>query len=166
MAAVPLCDVAAAAADHPDRDAVLCHLYLRRFSARLRAYAWWTTERHEPVCDLCLRHRNGCGSVGAGRLGDVSDAAGACGTDRCADLIYVEEVMVRGHGRLGRVVRLWLPVGFFLVLALVPFYWMAITSIKPNAELYNRNVMPLIVHAPTLKHYVDLLTKTSFLVWT
>jgi multiple sugar transport system permease protein len=43
---------------------------------------------------------------------------------------------------------------------------MAITSIKPNAELYNRNVMPLIVHAPTLKHYVDLLTKTSFLVWT
>jgi multiple sugar transport system permease protein len=74
--------------------------------------------------------------------------------------------MVTGHGRLERIVRLWLPVGFFLVLALFPFYWMAITSIKPNAELYNRNVMPLIVHAPTLKHYVDLLTKTSFLVWT
>ena len=64
------------------------------------------------------------------------------------------------------LVRLWLPVGFFLVLALFPFYWMAITSLKPNAELYNRNVMPLIVHAPTLKHYVDLLTKTSFLLWT
>jgi len=74
--------------------------------------------------------------------------------------------MVTGHGRLERAVRLWLPVGFFLVLALFPFYWMAITSIKPNAELYNRNVMPLIVHAPTLKHYVDLLTKTSFLLWT
>ena len=52
------------------------------------------------------------------------------------------------------------------MLALFPFYWMAITSIKPNAELYNRNVMPLIVHAPTLKHYVDLLTETSFLLWT
>jgi multiple sugar transport system permease protein len=60
----------------------------------------------------------------------------------------------------------WLPVGFFLLVALFPFYWMAITSIKPNAELYNRNVMPLIVHAPTLKHYVDLLTKSSFLLWT
>jgi hypothetical protein len=29
--------------------------------------------------------------------------------------------------------------------------------------VYNKNVMPLIVHAPTLKHYVDLLTKSSFL---
>ena len=74
--------------------------------------------------------------------------------------------MVTGHGRIEHIVRLWLPVAFFLVLALFPFYWMAITSLKPNAELYNKNVMPLIVHAPTLKHYIDLLTKTSFLVWT
>jgi multiple sugar transport system permease protein len=63
-------------------------------------------------------------------------------------------------------VRLWLPVGFFLVLALFPFYWMAITSLKPNAELYNRHVMPLVLHHPTLKHYIDLLTQTSFLTWT
>ena len=56
--------------------------------------------------------------------------------------------MVTGYGRFERIVRLWLPVMFFLVLALFPFYWMAITSIKPNAELYNKNVMPLIVHAP------------------
>ena len=62
--------------------------------------------------------------------------------------------------------RVWLPVGFFLVVALFPFYWMAITSIKPNAELYNRNLMPLLVRNPTLKHYVDLLTETSFLLWT
>ena len=74
--------------------------------------------------------------------------------------------MVTGEGRIRQAVRVWLPVGFFLVVALFPFYWMAITSIKPNAELYNRNVMPLIVHAPTLKHYVDLLTKSSFLLWT
>src|SRR6185312_3013667 len=40
------------------------------------------------------------------------------------------------------------------------------TSIKPNSELYNKHVMPLIVHAPTLKHYVDLLTQSSFLLWT
>ncbi len=43
---------------------------------------------------------------------------------------------------------------------------MAITSLKTNQELYNRKVMPLIVHNPTLKHYVDLLTETSFLEWT
>ena len=78
----------------------------------------------------------------------------------------VADRMLTGHQRLERVVRTWLPVGFFLVLALFPFYWMAITSIKPNAELYNKNVTPLVVHAPTLKHYIDLLTETNFLVWT
>ena len=75
-------------------------------------------------------------------------------------------MMVTGYGPVERVVRLWLPVGFFLLVALFPFYWMAVTSLKPNAELYNRNIMPLLVLHPTLKHYVDLLTQTSFLLWT
>ncbi len=74
--------------------------------------------------------------------------------------------MVTGEGQLTRALRVWCPVGFFVVLALFPFYWMAITSLKPNAELYNTKMMPLLVHNPTLKHYVDLLTKTSFLEWT
>jgi multiple sugar transport system permease protein len=75
-------------------------------------------------------------------------------------------MMVTGYGPVERVVRVWLPVGFFLLVALFPFYWMAVTSLKPNAELYNRNMMPLLVLHPTLKHYVDLLTQTSFLLWT
>jgi multiple sugar transport system permease protein len=74
--------------------------------------------------------------------------------------------MVNGLGRFKRLLRIWLPIGFFLVLALFPFYWMAITSLKPNAELYNTHMMPLLVYHPTLKHYVDLLTETSFLEWT
>jgi multiple sugar transport system permease protein len=74
--------------------------------------------------------------------------------------------MVTSHGRTEQAVRVWLPVGFFLLLALFPFYWMAVTSVKPNAELYNKNLMPLLVHNPTLKHYIGLLTETSFLVWT
>ena len=52
------------------------------------------------------------------------------------------------------------------MFTLFPFYWMAITSMKPNSELYNRKIMPLIVYHPTLKHYVDLLTETNFLTWT
>jgi multiple sugar transport system permease protein len=43
---------------------------------------------------------------------------------------------------------------------------MAITSLKPNSELYNTHMMPLILHHPTLKHYVDLINDTSFLTWT
>ncbi len=71
----------------------------------------------------------------------------------------------RGGWRM-RALRLWLPLGFFLLTGLAPFYWMAVTSLKPNAELYNTHIMPLIVYHPTLKHYVDLLTETSFLRWT
>ena len=74
--------------------------------------------------------------------------------------------MVTGYGPIERTVRVWLPVGFFLLLALLPFYWMAIASLKPNSELYSTQVNSLIVYHPTLKHYVDLLTQTGFLGWT
>ncbi|HVC56557.1 MAG TPA: carbohydrate ABC transporter permease [Stellaceae bacterium] len=74
--------------------------------------------------------------------------------------------MVTDRGPVARLLQVWLPVGFFLVLALFPFYWMAITSIKPDSELYNRHLMPLLVHNPTLEHYVNLLTQTNFLLWT
>jgi multiple sugar transport system permease protein len=75
-------------------------------------------------------------------------------------------VMVEDDDWRVRALRLWLPLGFFLIFALFPFYWMAITSLKPNQELYNPQLMPLIVRHPTLKHYVDLLGETDFLVWT
>lgn len=74
--------------------------------------------------------------------------------------------MVEGRGWLRPVLRLWLPLGFFVVFTLFPFYWMAVTSLKPNSELYNPRNMPLIVHHPTLKHFVDLLHETNFLLWT
>ena len=72
-----------------------------------------------------------------------------------------------GGRRLGtRLVRLYVPLAVCLVLMLFPFYWMLITSIKPNRELYSQKIMPLIVHQPTLKHYYDLLSETNFLTWT
>src|SRR6476661_1221177 len=73
---------------------------------------------------------------------------------------------VGGGGWRTRILKLWLPLGLSLVFTLFPFYWMAITSLKTNQELYSRKVMPLIVHNPTLKHYVDLIAETSFLEWT
>jgi len=74
--------------------------------------------------------------------------------------------MVGGRGLGMRTLRLYLPLSLLLVLMLFPFYWMLITSIKPNRELYSQRIMPLIVYQPTLKHYVDLLTETNFLTWT
>jgi multiple sugar transport system permease protein len=75
-------------------------------------------------------------------------------------------MMVEHRGWRVQTLRLWLPLGLFMVFTLFPFYWMAVTSLKPNSELYNRKIMPLIVYHPTLKHYVDLLSETNFLVWT
>jgi multiple sugar transport system permease protein len=75
-------------------------------------------------------------------------------------------MMVERRGWRIRTLRLWLPLGVFMIFTLFPFYWMAVTSLKPNSELYNRKIMPLIVYHPTLKHYADLLTETNFLLWT
>jgi multiple sugar transport system permease protein len=74
--------------------------------------------------------------------------------------------MVERGGWRVKSVRLWLPLGLYMIFTLFPFYWMAVTSLKPNSELYNRKIMPLIVYHPTFKHYVDLLSETNFLVWT
>jgi multiple sugar transport system permease protein len=55
----------------------------------------------------------------------------------------------------------------FLVFALFPFYHMALTSLKQDRELYDRNSVPLIItQGPTLEHYTKLLWDTAFLVWT
>ena len=67
---------------------------------------------------------------------------------------------------IGRWIRIYIPLLAFVLVTLFPFYWMLITSIKPNRELYNARIMPLIVYQPTLKHYVDLLYETNFLTWT
>lgn len=75
-------------------------------------------------------------------------------------------MMVERAGWRVRTFRLWLPLGAYMIFTLFPFYWMAVTSLKPNSELYNRKIMPLIVYHPIFKHYVDLLTETNFLVWT
>jgi len=74
--------------------------------------------------------------------------------------------MVDARGIASRIIRLYVPLAVCVVAMLFPFYWMLITSIKPNRELYNAKIMPLIVHQPTLKHYYDLLSDTNFLTWT
>ena len=74
--------------------------------------------------------------------------------------------MVGSRGWIHRTLTLYLPLAFFLFLMLFPFYWMLITSLKPNQELYNARLNPLFVSAPTLQHYTGLLSETGFLTWT
>ena len=60
--------------------------------------------------------------------------------------------------------RLALNLFAWAVIAIVafPLFWMVVTSVKPQAELFQRPPS-LLPHAPTLEHYLALLTKTHFL---
>lgn len=66
---------------------------------------------------------------------------------------------------LQRVLTLYLPLAFFLFILLFPFYWMFITSIKPNVEMFDLTVNPLWVRNPTLEHIYHLLFNTPYLTW-
>ena len=65
-----------------------------------------------------------------------------------------------------RVVVVYLPLLVFMIVLLFPFYWMAITAIKPNYQLtdYN-NYSPFWVVGPTLDHIRYLLFETSYPGW-
>ncbi|MDE2004493.1 MAG: carbohydrate ABC transporter permease, partial [Betaproteobacteria bacterium] len=41
-----------------------------------------------------------------------------------------------------RVVTVWVPLSVFVVVLLFPFYWMAMTAFKPDAELLSRAANP------------------------
>ena len=54
----------------------------------------------------------------------------------------------------------------FVAFATFPFYWMLITSLKKNAELYSLASNPLwIQQGITFQHYRYLFEKTSFTLW-
>jgi multiple sugar transport system permease protein len=64
-----------------------------------------------------------------------------------------------------RVVTLYIPLFVFVVVLLFPFYWMAVTSFKPDQELLSREGNPFWVIAPTLAHFKKLLFNTSYPEW-
>lgn len=65
-----------------------------------------------------------------------------------------------------RVLFLYVPLGFALLFLLGPFYWMAVTALKPDSELYDTASNPFYAAAPTLDHFIYLVTRTDFLAWT
>jgi multiple sugar transport system permease protein len=67
--------------------------------------------------------------------------------------------------RTRRFVTVYLPLAVFLFVLLFPFYWMAMTSVKPDAELLSREGNPFWVHSPTLTHFHHLLFETTFPQW-
>ncbi|MBX9699546.1 MAG: carbohydrate ABC transporter permease [Acetobacteraceae bacterium] len=74
--------------------------------------------------------------------------------------------MMSWDSKARRVVVLYLPLACFVLILLFPFYWMALTAFKPNAELYDfKTYNPFWVHSPTLDHIRKLLFETSYPRW-
>lgn len=68
--------------------------------------------------------------------------------------------------RLRRVMTLHLPLAMFLFVLLFPFYWMTLTTFKPNEELYDyKQYNPFLVHSPTLQNVKKLLFDTDYPQW-
>jgi len=62
-----------------------------------------------------------------------------------------------------------IPLALFLVFLLFPFYWMVITTFRPDSELYiawqRPNYAPFWTWNPTLAHIKYLFDETAFLTW-
>lgn len=62
-------------------------------------------------------------------------------------------------------IRIGLLAFIAVAITLFPFLWMALTSFKPNNELYSSQANPLSIKSPTVQHYIDLFSNTDFAAW-
>jgi multiple sugar transport system permease protein len=68
-----------------------------------------------------------------------------------------------------RWIFFYIPLGLFVFVLLFPFYWMIVTTVRPDNELYRPwmapNYTPFWTLRPTLEHITYLLTETLFTTW-
>jgi multiple sugar transport system permease protein len=65
-----------------------------------------------------------------------------------------------------RLVTLYLPLSIIVIILLFPFYWMALTSLKPDNQLLDMETYsPFWVLHPTLKHFHKLLFESYYPHW-
>jgi multiple sugar transport system permease protein len=76
--------------------------------------------------------------------------------------------MIEGE-KWKRWVYFYIPLVVFVFVLLFPFYWMAITTVRPDSELYRpwnaANYAPFWTANPTLEHIRFLLDETLFSAW-
>ena len=65
-----------------------------------------------------------------------------------------------------RIVTLYIPLFIIVVILLFPFYWMALTAIKPNEQLIDMDkVSPFWTWNPTFQHIRKLLFESDYPRW-
>ena len=67
---------------------------------------------------------------------------------------------------LWRTVTLWIPLAFFLIFTLGPFWYMLVVSLKDQQlEVNDPSVFPFWPFHPNLNQYADLFARTQFPRW-
>src|ERR1700730_14090497 len=89
----------------------------------------------------------------------VLTGSSASADDHSEGMSYLETL----PRRLG---RLFLPLSFILLVLLFPFFWMALTAIKPDEQLLDlERFNPFWTWNPTFKHIHKLLFDTYYPLW-
>jgi multiple sugar transport system permease protein len=91
-------------------------------------------------------------------LAKALDKAPDKGSDDSAGMSYLDSMPRRW-------VTTYIPLGVFVFVLLFPFYWMVMTSFKPNAELVSKDANPFWINSPTLAHFKKLLFDTAYPEW-
>jgi ABC-type sugar transport system, permease component len=61
-------------------------------------------------------------------------------------------------------VFIYIGLAIMCVVSLLPIYWMVVSSIRPEAEIFSSTFRP-IPSTVTLEHYVKLIQRTNFRYW-
>jgi multiple sugar transport system permease protein len=89
----------------------------------------------------------------------LSTARAAAAADHTEGMSYLETLP-------RRLVTLYLPLLLFMFILLFPFYWMALTAIKPNEQLLDFDtVNPFWTWSPTFQHIIKLLFDSAYPQW-
>jgi len=65
-----------------------------------------------------------------------------------------------------RLLRVYLPLGLIVFFLLFPFYWMAVTTFKPDEEMYDyEKYNPFLIAHPTFEHIKKLFFETDYPQW-
>ncbi|MBI4572945.1 MAG: carbohydrate ABC transporter permease [candidate division NC10 bacterium] len=73
--------------------------------------------------------------------------------------------MVGSEGLSNRLLNIYLPLVFYVVFLLFPFYWMTIVSVKPTNDLFEMKYNPFWIQKFTLENYRYLFENTAFPEW-
>jgi multiple sugar transport system permease protein len=103
----------------------------------------------------------------AAAAANAAAAAARTADDPAAVIVAPERTgVIQWESLPRRLVTLWLPLSCFVIVLLFPFYWMAVTTLKSNEELYNyKDFNPFWVHSPTLANINRLLFETDYPRW-